>query len=497
MPLGEDYERRDALGLAELVAKREVHPSELLEEAVARAERVNGRLNAIVTPMYELARKRARGALPEGPYRGVPFLLKDLLAPYEGVPMRAGSRIYRGYVPAKSSELVRRYEAAGLVVFGRTATPELGILPTSEAELYGPTHNPWRHGVSPGGSSGGAAAAVAAGIVPMAHGSDGGGSIRIPASCCGVFGLKPSRMRLPVGPDESEHFFGFAVEHALTRSVRDSAALLDASAGPEPGSMYFAPPGRGFLAALDRPPEKLRVAFTMQPLLPGEPHVDATRAVEEAAALCEELGHVVEPARPTLDAHTFARAFFFHFAAGVASELAFAEQILHRPVTPADVERTTWLLALAGRSIDAGTFVLQRRILHEQARRVLSFFERYDILLTPTVGLPPRPHGAFEPSGLEQALQGLVARAGRPELLRVPGLLDRAVDRAYAFAPYTPVFNVTGQPSASVPLFWNDDGLPLGAMVTGRMGEDARVLRLCAQLEEARPWFDRRPPIRA
>ncbi len=495
--LGEEYDRRDALGLAELVRAREVHPSELLAEAIERAERVNPRINAIVTKMYELAQQRAKAELPDGPFRGVPFLLKDLLAPYEGVPMKAGSRIYRGYVPARSAELVRRHEAAGLVIFGRTSTPELGILPTSEAEIYGPTHNPWRHGVSPGGSSGGAAAAVAAGIVPMAHGSDGGGSIRIPASCCGVFGLKPSRMRLPVGPDESEHFFGFAVEHALTRSVRDSAALLDATAGPEPSSMYFAPPGAGFLAALDRPPEKLRVAFTMEPLLPAEPHVDATRAVEEAAALCESLGHTVERARPSIDGHTFARAFFLHFAAGVASELAIAEQILHRPATPRDVERTTWLLALVGRSIDAGTFVLQRRILHEQARRVLRFFEGYDVLLTPTVGLPPRPHGAFDPTGFEEKLQAVVARAGRPELLRVPGLLDRAVDRAYAFAPYTPIFNVTGQPSASVPLYWTEDGLPLGAMVTGRIGEDARVLRLCAQLEEARPWFDRRPPVRA
>ncbi len=497
MALGEEYERRDAIALAELVTSGEVHPSELLEEAIARAERVNPRINAIVTPMYELAKKRAKTDLGEGPFRGVPFLLKDLHADYEGVPMRAGSRIYRAYVPARHSELVRRYEEAGLVVFGRTSTPELGILPTSEAELYGPTHNPWRHGLSPGGSSGGAAAAVAAGIVPMAHGSDGGGSIRIPASCCGVFGLKPSRMRTPVGPEESELFFGFAVEHALTRSVRDSAALLDATAGTEPGAMYFAPPGEGFLSALDRPPEKLRIAFTMEPLLPAAPHVDATRAVEDAAALCEALGHDVQHARPFIDSHAFARAFFLHFAAGVASELALAERVLHRPVGPHDVERATWLLALVGRSIDASTFVVQRRILHEQARRVLRFFEKYDVLLTPTVGHPPRPHGALDASGAEQHLQALVARAGRPELLRIPGLIDRAVDRAYAFAPYTPVFNVTGQPSASVPLFWNDEGLPMGAMITGRMGEDARVLRLAAQLEEARPWFDRRPPIRA
>ncbi len=498
MTLADEYDRRDGLGLAELVASGEVHPSELLEEAIARAERVNPRLNAIVTPMYELARKRAKDGLPEsGPFRGVPFLLKDLHASYEGVPLKAGSRLYDQHVPSHHAELVRRYEAAGLVVFGRTATPELGVLPTSEAEIYGPTHNPWRLGYSPGGSSGGAAAAVAAGVLPMAHGGDGGGSIRIPASCCGIFGLKPSRLRTPPGPEESEIFFSFGVEHALTRSVRDSAALLDATAGPERGSIYFAPPGGGFLEAISRPPETLRIGYTMEPLLPASPHVEATRAVEAAAALCEELGHHVEPARPSLDGHTFARAFFLHFAVGVASELLRAESMLGRPVTARDVERSTYLLSLVGRSIDAGTFVLQHRILHEQARKAMALFERYDVLLTPTVGLPPRPHGALDPSGFEDALQALVARVGRPELLRMPGLLDRAVDRAYAFAPYTPVFNVTGQPSASVPLHWTEDGMPLGAMITARPGEDARVLRLAAQMEEARPWWDRRPPIRA
>jgi amidase len=496
--IGDEYDRRDGLGLAELVASGEVTPLELLEEAIARAERVNPKLNAIVTRMDDIGRRRATSLLPEhGPYRGVPFLLKDLHAGYEGVPMKAGSRLYGSYVPTHRAELVHRYEKAGLVIFGRTATPELGILPTSEAEIYGPTHNPWRLGVSPGGSSGGAAAVVAAGIVPMAHGSDGGGSIRIPAACCGVFGLKPSRFRTPPGPDESELFFGFAVEHALTRSVRDSAALLDATAGPERGSIYFAPPGGSFLEALSKPPEKLRIGYTMEPLLPASPNVEATRAVETAAALCEELGHRVEPARPEIDSHAFARAFFLHFAAGVASELLRVEPMLGRPAGPRDVERSTYLLALVGRSIDAGTFVLQRRILHDQSRKVISFFDRYDVLLTPTIGLPPRPHGALDPSGFEDALQALVARAGRPELLRIPGLIDRAVDRAYAFAPYTPVFNVTGQPSASVPVHWTDDGLPLGAMITGRPGEDSRVLRLAAQMEEARPWWNRRPPIRA
>jgi amidase len=493
----DEYDRYDALGLAALVRDGEVSPRELLDEAITRAERVNPRLNAIVIEMYDHARRHLREPLPEGPFCGVPFLLKDLVSGYTGVPLQGGSRMFRGYVPDRHAELVSRYEQAGVVVFGKTNTPELGILPTTEPELYGPTHNPWRHGVTPGGSSGGSAAAVAAGIVPMAHGGDGGGSIRIPAACCGLFGLKPSRNRNPVGPDASEAFFGFAVEHVITRTVRDSAAMLDATAGPEPTSLFFAPPGGSFLSALDRPPDKLRVAFTAEPLLPAEPNVDATRAVEEAASLCEELGHHVERAEPQLDGRAFAKAFFHHFAAGTASELLMAEDLHHRPMGPADVERTTWLLSLVGRSISGAELVRQRQVLFREARAVLRFFQHYDVLLTPTLGRPPLPHGALDPTGFEAQLQRVVAAAGTPAVMKLPGIVDAAVERAYAFAPYTPVFNVTGQPSASVPLYWTDDGLPLGAMITGRLGAEGRILRLAAQLEEARPWFDRRPPTRA
>ncbi|HJL16301.1 MAG TPA: amidase [Sandaracinaceae bacterium LLY-WYZ-13_1] len=493
-----EYDAHDGLGLAALVREGEVTARELLEEAIARAERVNPRLNAIVIAMHAEARRRVRERSSEGPFAGVPFLLKDLVSGYAGVPLQSGSRLYRGYVPNHHAELVRRYEQAGVVVFGKTNTPELGILPTTEPELYGRAHNPWRHGVTPGGSSGGSAAAVAAGIVPMAHGGDGGGSIRIPAGCCGLFGLKPTRNRNPVGPDASEAFFGFAVEHVLTRSVRDSAAMLDATAGPELTSMFFPPPGGSFLRALDRPPDTLRIAFSAEPLLPAEPDVNATRAVEEAAALCEALGHHVERARPMVDGHVFAKGVFLHFAAATAAELAWAEErFLRRPVGPADVERTTWLAALVGRSIDAGQLAYHRRLLFEQARSVLRFFRDHDVLLTPTTGAAPLTHGALDAQGWEAQLQGLVAVAGTPALMRIPGLVDGAVDRAYAFAPYTPVFNVTGQPSASVPLFWTDDGLPLGAMFTGRMGDEGRILRLAAQLEEARPWFHRRPPTRA
>ena len=493
----EDYDSYDALGLAGLVRRGEVSASELLEEAIRRAAQVNPRLNAIVTEMHSVARERARAATLEGPFAGVPFLLKDLSGAHEGVRQTGGSRVYRGYVSEQTDLHVERFLDAGVVIFAKTNTPEFGILPTTEPELFGPTHNPWRHGHTPGGSSGGSAAAVAAGVVPMAHGGDGGGSIRIPASCCGIYGLKPSRQRTPLGPNASEGFFGFSISHVLTRSVRDSAAMLDATCAPEPHAIFFAPPGEGFSAALERPPGRLRIAYSSAPLMPADKHLEATRAVEDAAKKLEALGHHVEEASPTIQKDRFAKAFFHHFAAGVASELLYAEQHMHRPVGPADVENSTWLLSLVGRAISGAQLALDRRVLFEEARRVVGFFDDYDIFLSPVCGKPPIRHGGLEPDGLEGALQGALAAVATPSMLRVPGLIDRAVSRAYGFAPYTMVFNVTGQPSASVPLYWTDDGLPMGAMITARPGADALLLQLSAQLEAAHPWFDRRPAIRA
>ena len=492
-----EYDDYDALGLAELVRKGDVSASELLEEAIARAELSHEHISAIAIDMYEHARARVKQGRPEGPFHGVPFLMKDLGTAYAGVPLQASSRLYQGYVPDHHAELTRRYLDAGLVVFAKTTAPELGILPTTEPELYGVTHNPWKRGFTSGGSSGGAAAAVASGVVPMAHGGDGGGSIRIPASCCGLFGLKPTRARTPVGPDESERFFGFAIDHVLTKSVQDSAAALDATHGGETTALYPAPPFDGsFLAATRTPPRKLRIAFTSEPLLPSEGSPDCDRAVRETVSLLRELGHEVEQAHPRFDREAFAKAFFFHFACGVASELVIAESHLGRRARPSDVERTTWLLALVGRSIDAGTFIVHRRHLFDAQREMARFFERYDVLVTSTLGTPPIEHGALLAKGLEAVLQAAVVKLGRPEVMRLPGLIDDAVARAYTFASNTPIFNVTGQPSASVPLHWNDDGLPIGSMLTARFGEDALLLSLCAELERARPWRDRRSPAR-
>jgi amidase len=496
MSISAAYDANDALGLARLVRDKEVSPRELLEEAVARADRLNPTLNAVVTPMTGEARRRVEEGLPDGPLHGVPFLLKDLAAPYAGVPLRSASHAYDGYVPKQHAEIVRRYLAAGLVVFGRTNSSEWGILPTTESRRYGPCHNPWKLGTTTGGSSGGAAAAVAARIVPVAHGGDAGGSLRIPASCCGVFGLKPTRGRNPFGPDLSERAHGLAAEHVVSLSVRDSAAFLDATAGPEVGAPYWAPPKEGaYLDEVGRDPGKLRVAYTSRPLLPGEHHPDPRRAVEDAAKLLASLGHEVEEVHPPVDAHPVARAFFTLYCAGVAGEIQAVARFLGRPARPSDVETTTWMMGMIGsRLLSAGDFSLAIRDLQAMARAVLRFHETYEVLLTPTLGKPPVPHGALGPQGLEKRIQETVARYDLGFALRAPGMLDKAIARAYAFTPFTMIANITGQPSMSVPLHWNAEGLPIGVCLTARFGGEATLFRLAGQLEQARPWAAKKPP---
>lgn len=305
-----EYEHLDGLALAALVRAGEVSPSELVEEAIRRCEADGVRLGAVVAPMYEQARDMARGTLPDGPFRGVPMVLKDLLSAAAGAPLQGGSRFLRGHVPAADSEIVRRYRAAGLIPVAKSATAEFGLVPTVETQAHGPCRNPWDPTRSAGGSSGGSAAAVAARVVPLGSGGDGGGSIRIPASCCGLFGLKPTRGRTPMGPERAESWQGFAVLHALTRSVRDSAALLDATCSPEHGAPYsLPPPARPFLAEVTTPPGELRIAVTTRPLLGGQVHADCVAAVADAAALLQDLGHHVEEAAPDVDGPAFTRAF--------------------------------------------------------------------------------------------------------------------------------------------------------------------------------------------
>ena len=471
MTTSDEFAFLDALAQAELVRKKEVKPIELVEAAISRIEKLNPTLNAVVRPMYELARDAAQGDLPDGPFTGVPFLVKDLLAAYAGVPMTFGSRLLQNFVPDHDSELVTRLKASGLIIAGRTNTPEFGILPTTEPDLYGPCRNPWNTGFTTGGSSGGSASAVAAGIVPMAHANDGGGSIRIPASCCGLFGLKPTRARNPLGPDMGDAMSGIVAEHAVTRTVRDSAALLDATSGPDVGDPYWAPPPeRPFLDEVGADPGKLKIAFTTAAAGDGKIHEDCIKAVQEAVQLCQDLGHHVEEAAPEIDRDQVTQAFSVIWSAGNAMTLKALG------ATKDQVEPLTWALYEMGRGYDAADYLMAVQTFQQISRVIGKFFTGYDIWLTPTLAEPPVPLGTFDATP-ENPLKGFI--------------------RSAEFVPFTPLCNITGQPAMSMPLFWNNNGLPVGTHFVGRFGDEATLFRLAAQLEAARPWADRRPPVSA
>ncbi len=473
----EEFAFLDATALAGLVRQKQVKAIELVEAAVERIERLNPILNAVVTKMFEQAREAAAGKLPDGPFAGVPFLLKDLGALWAGVRMTMGTAFLRHFVPDHESELVTRLKRAGLIIVGKTNTPELGILPTTEPRLFGPSHNPWDIHRTPGGSSGGSAAAVAAGFVPMAHANDAGGSIRIPASCCGLFGLKPTRARNPLGPDLGDIYSGLVVEHAVTRSVRDSAGLLDATAGPDLGDPYWAPPpARPFLQEVGADPGELRIAFTVTAPTNVKVHADCIAAVQDAAALCADLGHEVVEAVPEINGELVTRAFMVLFSAGCAWTVDGLGLAVRQAPSQDKFEPLTWGLYEMGRQQSASSYLLSLTLLQRVARDIARFFLKDDVLLTPTLSEPPVPLGTFD-SPAEDPLQGL--------------------RRAEAFVPFTPICNATGQPAMSVPLYWNAQGLPVGVQFVGRFGEEATLFRLAAQLEAARPWASRRPPVSA
>jgi amidase len=496
-----DYGQLDALGLAELVRRRQVTAAELLEEAIARNERVNGKLGAIVIKLYDDAR-RAAAAPPadaSAPFAGVPFLVKDIYCEMAGLPATACSRYLADYRPPRDATIVERFRRAGLVTFGRTNAPELGLLPVTEPKLYGPTRNPWDPTRTPGGSSGGSAAAVAAGVVPLAHANDGGGSIRIPAACCGLFGLKPTRARTPAGPDNSQLWGGFTITHAVSRSVRDSAALLDAVAGPEPTSPYWAPPpARPFLAEVGAPPGQLRIALTKRPqVLAGGVDPDCLAAADGTARLLADLGHHVEEADPDVDAQGFARDFFTLVCVETAAFLARARVELGRGPRRGELETPTAITALLGRQRTAVEAARARERLDAIGRRATALFDRYDLVLSPSLATPPPAIGALTPRGAEAFGQEALLALHLGFLLRIPGLIDASVRRVFSFMAFSPLANVTGQPAMTVPLHWNGAGLPIGSQLVGRFGAEATLFRVAAQLEAARPWRDRRPPIHA
>lgn len=475
MPISEKTAFLDATAQAALVSSGDISADELLGASIDGAEKLNPELNFLVTRMYDQAKAAIKAGLPEGPFKGVPFVLKDLGPQYKGVPTSGGSKLLANIESEFDSALCKKYKQAGLVIFAKTITPEFGFQPTTEPSLHGRCKNPWDPTRTTGGSSGGSGAAVASGVVSMGHGNDGGGSIRVPASACGLFGLKPTRARISQAPMQGDSRSGLSNDHALTRSVRDSAALLDATEGAVPGDPYAAPhKERPFLNEVTTPPGKLRIAYTMS-TASGKPiHDDCVKATLDTIELCKELGHEVIEAWPSYDKTDMARSFVTMWECGARFGITAAAALHGREPRAEDVEPLSWALYQRGADITGAQYLAAVNHIQRVSRDIANFMNDYDILLTPTLGEPPVPLGTFD------------AKPNNP----VYGYY-----RAGKFAPFTATFNMTGQPAMSVPLFWNSEGLPIGSHFVGRLGDEATLLRLAGQLEIARPWIDRRPPV--
>lgn len=472
MPIAE-YEDWDGIALAALVAKKKLSPLELVDEAIRRAEALNPKINAVVHATFERAREHARGRLPDGPFRGVPFFLKDILGATTEAPTRQGSAFIPDVPSPHDSELVRRFRASGAISLGKTNVPEFGLIPTTESRLYGPARNPWNLAHSAGGSSGGSAAAVAARIVPFAHANDGGGSIRIPASACGLVGLKPTRGRNPLGPDLGDVMNGLVGDHIVSRSVRDTAVMLDAVSGPDLGDPYAAPPPvRPYAEELKGRGKKLRVAFTLRSMQGGKFHPDVTAAVKHAARLCAELGHDVSEDSPQFEDLTM--PFMAIWSSGLAMLVDGVGMMTMRTPRQGDFEGLTWGLYQMGKSISAAQYQMAWFQIQRQARAIAQWHRNVDVFLTPTLGQPPLELGVVDTSETD------VMKAFAPII---------------SYVPYTAVQNATGQPALNLPLFWNKAGLPTGVQFVGRFGEEGVLIRLAAQLEKAAPWAHRKPKL--
>lgn len=491
------YRRHDATSLAGEVAACRVDAATLLGLALARLAEVQPRLNPVCRLMEAEARAQLAGGITAGPLAGVPFLIKDAAQDYAGLPTSFGSRALAGLAPARQhAHVVQRFLDAGLVIFGKTNTPELALKGVTDPLAFGRSSNPWDTARTTGGSSGGAAAAVASGVVPLAAGNDGGGSIRIPAACCGLVGLKPSRGRVSVGPAQGEVWFGASSEGVISRSVRDTALALDLLSGPEPGDPVALPaPAMSFIAQMRTPLRRLRIAWCADSPI-GEPvHDEAPLAVERAVALLRGLGHQVEPARPDLDGRALANSYLHIYFGQVPAALRRAVEQGGRE---ADFEPLTRLIATLGRATSAERLTLELQRWNDYARALGALHARYDLYLTPTLASPPVPHGTGDPPPLQVAVLGLLRASGLLGLLKRAGLLDGVVNQmatdSLRHVPFTQLANLTGTPAVSLPLHWTVDGLPLGVQFVAAPGEDGLLLQLAAELEAAQPWFDRLPP---
>lgn len=468
----EQYEDFDAIGLAELVRRKEVAAEEVLEAAITRAEAHNPALNAIVMELYDFGRQAITDGLPDGPLRGAPYLIKDLGAAMAGIPTTGGSRFMADVVPAEDSETVKRLKAAGLAIFGKTNTCEFGMSITCEPQFYGPTINPWNAALTPGGSSGGAASAVAARIVPAAHASDGFGSIRVPAACCGLVGMKPTRGRNSFAPTLGERIGGTVAEHTVSRTVRDHAALLDAIGGPAEGDPYSAPPpARPFLEEVGADPGRLRIAFTYGGATGAKTDDDHRRVLDQTLAVLEGLGHIVEAADPPIS-NEESQDIFRTLMAANAAQIIRSHPTKGRLPEDGEVERVVAATAKKGETVFGHDVFMAQARMHAMGRRMAVFHRGYDVLLTPGLGHLP------------------------PKLGWIDMMLDDADeywDRVAAFSPFTVWFNQTGQPAISLPVGQTGDGFPVSVHAVARFADEATLFRLSGQLEQAMPWNDRRP----
>jgi amidase len=470
-----EYEKHDALGLGALVKQKKITALELVNEAIARAERVNPKINAIVFKAFDRARDAAKSGAPDGPFSGVPMLLKDMRAGAIGMPTRNGSRFVPAMPADHDATLVARYRAAGLIPLGKTNVPEFGILPVSESKLYGAARNPWNVEHTPGGSSGGSAASVAAGIVPVAHATDGGGSIRIPASCCGLVGLKVSRGRVTQGPDNADSTAGLSVDNCVSRSVRDTAAMLDLSCVPDFSDPYFAPAPQGsYLEGIRSEPKRLRIAVSLKSYGGAPFHADATDAVQKAAKICEQLGHIVEEATPAVNSEEMTMAFMTLWATATAFGVETLSRMTGQKPSLDNMEGLTMALYERGKGLLAIHQIWAQQTMYRVARMMGKFHEQHDLWLTPTLALPPLKIGTID-------------------------INEPDVETAFAplidYVPFTATQNATGQPAINLPLHWNKANLPIGVQFVARNGDEMTLLQLAAQIEQAHPWFDKRPQI--
>lgn len=472
----ETYFQKDGLALGEMVRRGEVSALELLETAIARAEVVNPKINAIVYRFYERARDSARSFKPgDQPFAGVPLLLKDILGNCEGAPTRSASSFLPDAPATSDSYLVARFKQAGFIPFAKTNVPEFGLPPITEPRLYGAARNPWDVNRTPGGSSGGSAAAVAAGVAPVAHANDGGGSIRIPAACCGLVGLKPTRGRNSVGPDLGDIMNGLVVEHVVSRTVRDTAATLDATAGYMTGDPYATPhPSRTFISEISSQPRKLRIAFTTKAPYGVVLEPEIVNAAQETARLCEQLGHQVEEAGFDLDSIRLGPSFLTVYSAGLAANIESAARHAGREPQQKDFEAMTWNFYRRAKEFTGAQYLMAVTALQRAGRAFGKFFENYDVWLTPSLGSLPLPVGTIDFNDPQASFA------------------DR---RIAGFALYNPLYNVSGQPAITLPLASSKEGLPIGMMFGGRYAEEATLLQLAGQLEAARPWIQKRPKL--